>query len=127
VWRGRGHQQYEWWRGCDRGRGAGSGEGRRCGLVQGHGGRCDAVRKMFAALDGGDKAAADDLVAKSKGLFDGVVKAAGTTDKQLASNASAMAQMMDFGLPEAPIYQSELAEVYAVDCVAQYGAAALPS
>jgi hypothetical protein len=88
---------------------------------------CDAVHKLLAALDAGDKTTAESLKVKGKAKFDDVIKAAAKKDEQLASNASAMSQMLGFDLPEKPIYKSQLAEIYTVDCVAQYDAAALPS
>lgn len=88
---------------------------------------CDAVHQLLVALDAGDKATAQGLKDKGKAMFDGVVKAATPKDPQLASNATAMSEMLGFDLPAEPIFQSSLAETYTVDCVAQYGAAALPA
>ena len=87
---------------------------------------CTAVHKLLVALDAGDQATAKTLKDQSKATFDKVVAAAGTKDPQLAANATAMADMTGFDLPAKPVFQSSLAETYTVDCVAQYGAAALP-
>ncbi|MGX6608416.1 hypothetical protein ACWKSP_40800 [Micromonosporaceae bacterium Da 78-11] len=100
--------------------------------VQGAGSRqamedgCEVVRQLLAAIDAGDTATGESLRDQGKAKFHEVATKEETKDKQLASNASAMEQMLEFPLPEKPVYQSELAEVYAVDCVAQYGAPALP-
>jgi hypothetical protein len=83
---------------------------------------CDAVHKIFQALDAGDKATAEGLKTTGKAAFDGVMKAAGDQDPQLSANAEAMSDMLAFELPPEPIHQSTLAETYAVDCVRIYGA-----
>jgi hypothetical protein len=88
---------------------------------------CTAVHQLLVALDAGDRTTAQSLKDKGKAMFDGVVKAATPNDPQLASNATAMSEMLGFDLPAKPIFQSSLAETYTVDCVAQYGAAALPA
>jgi hypothetical protein len=88
---------------------------------------CDTVHQLFAALDAGDKTTAQSLKGKGKTTFDDIAATEATKNQQLATDAAAMASMLEFTLPEQPIYQSSLAETYAVDCVARYGAPALPS
>jgi hypothetical protein len=85
---------------------------------------CDVVHQMFGALDSGDKAKAEQLKTTSGDMFQTITDYTAGPDKQLASNAEAMASLLD-DLPEAPIYQSGLADTYKVDCVRQYGAAPL--
>jgi hypothetical protein len=89
-------------------------------------GGCDAVHKLFAALDAGDKQTAESLKTKGHDMFNDVAATEATEDMQLATDAAAMASMLEFELPEAQIYQSTLADTYKVDCVARYDAAALP-
>jgi hypothetical protein len=88
---------------------------------------CEAVHKLFAALDAGDTAAAQSLKKKGDDIFNDIAATEATKDIQLATDAAAMASVLEFKLPEQPIYQSGLAETYGVDCVARYGAAALPA
>ncbi|WP_215787464.1 hypothetical protein [Paractinoplanes bogorensis] len=85
---------------------------------------CADVRKMFAALDGGDQATAKSLMTSSYGAFKKITDANDGKDPQLASNAEAMWSILD-ELPVAPIHESIQAEVYGIDCVRQYGAPAL--
>lgn len=87
---------------------------------------CNAVHDLFAALDKGDQAGAQSLVDKGRSTFEKVSEAQAEQNKQLSSDAAAMASILEFGLPDAPIYQSSLAETYAVDCVARYAATPLP-
>lgn len=87
---------------------------------------CGAVHQLFDALDSGDRAKARSLATTSHDMFQVISDYTAGPDKQLASNAEAMASLLD-DLPAAPIYQSGLADTYAVDCVRQYGAAPLKS
>jgi hypothetical protein len=89
-------------------------------------GGCDAVRKIFAALDAGDKSAAESLKTKGDALFEDVAATASTGDLDVATDGARMAAEFGFSLPEDPIYQSALAKQYAAICVAKYDAAALP-
>lgn len=88
-------------------------------------GGCDAVHKIFAALEAGDKAAAETLKDKGLPLFDDVA-ATSATDLDTATDGATMASVLQFSLPEGPIYRSMLAEDYAAICVAKYDAEALP-
>jgi hypothetical protein len=90
-------------------------------------GGCEAVHKLFAALDSGDKAAAKILQTKAHDMFNDIAAEQATKDIQLATDAAAMASVLEFKLPDEQIYQSDLAQTYGVDCVARYGATALPS
>jgi hypothetical protein len=85
---------------------------------------CDAVHQLFGALGNGDKAKAESLRSTSHDMFQVIVDYTAGPDKQLASNAEAMATVLD-KLPAAPADHSGLADTYAVDCVRQYGAAPL--
>jgi hypothetical protein len=87
-------------------------------------GGCDAVHKIFAALEAGDKAAAETLKDKGLPLFDDVA-ATSATDLDTATDGATMASVLQFSLPEGPIYKSMLAEDYAAVCVAKYDAEAL--
>jgi hypothetical protein len=87
-------------------------------------GGCDAVHKIFAALEAGDKAAADTLKDKGLPLFDDVA-ATSATDLDTATDGATMASVLQLSLPEGPIYKSMLAEEYAAVCVAKYDAEAL--
>ena len=89
-------------------------------------GGCDAVRKIFTALDAGDKSAAESLKTKGDELFEEVAATASTGDLDTAVDGATIASELGFSLPEGPIYQSELAKQYAAICVTKYGAAALP-
>jgi hypothetical protein len=89
-------------------------------------GACDTVHQLFAALGGGDKTTAQSLKKKGMDQFNDIAAASATKDQQLASDAAAMASMLEVTLPPEPIYESELALTYKVDCVNRYGAAALP-
>ena len=89
-------------------------------------GGCDAVRKIFVALDAGDKSAAESLKTKGDALFEDVAATAATGDLDVAQDGATMAAEFGFSLPDDPIYQSELAKQYASICVAKYDAAALP-
>ena len=92
---------------------------------QGMKGGCDAVHKVFAALEAGDKAAAKTLKDKGLPLFDDVA-ATSATDLDTATDGATMASVLQLSLPEGPIYQSMLAEEYAAICVKKYDAEALP-
>jgi len=87
---------------------------------------CDAVHQLFGALGSGDRAKAESLRSTSHDMFQVIVDYTAGPDKQLASNAEAMATVLD-KLPAAPVDQSGLADTYAVDCVRHYGAAPLNS
>ena len=88
---------------------------------------CDAVHQLFAALGSGDKASAESLKKKGADIFNDVAATDASKNVQRATDAAAMASILDFELPEEPIYQSSLADTYKVDCVARYGAATLPT
>ncbi len=89
-------------------------------------GGCDAVRKIFAALDAGDKSAAESLRTKGDALFEDVAATSATGDLEKATDGATMASELGFSLPEGPIYRSELAKQYTAICVAKYDTAALP-
>ena len=90
-------------------------------------GGCDAVRKIFAALDAGDRPAAESLRTKGDTLFEEVAATSATGDLDVAMDGATMASEIELSLPQGPIYQSSLATRYAAICVAKYDAAALPS
>ena len=85
---------------------------------------CDAVHQMFDALGSGDRAKAENLRSTSHDMFQTIVDYTAGPDKQLASNAEAMASVLD-KLPAAPATQSGLADTSGVACVRLYGAAPL--
>ena len=89
-------------------------------------GGCDAVRKIFLALDAGDKPAAESLRTKGDAMFEDVAATSATGDLKVATDGATMASELGFSLPAGPIYQSELAKQYTAICVAEYDAAALP-
>jgi len=89
-------------------------------------GGCDAVRKIFVALDAGDRTVAQSLKAKGLTLFDDVAATSATSDLKLATDGATMASDLGFQLPEGPIYRSTLATDYTAICVARYQAAPLP-
>lgn len=89
-------------------------------------GGCDATRKIFAALEVGDKEAAKALKSKARDLFNDVAAAEATKNADLASDGAAMGAEMDYELPKEKIYQGSMAKQYVAICVAKYNAAALP-
>ncbi|GAA3337361.1 hypothetical protein GCM10020358_13330 [Amorphoplanes nipponensis] len=94
---------------------------------KGMNGGCEAVRKIFVALEGGDKAAAETLKTKADALFEEVAATEATKDIGLATDGATMAADLGFSLPDGPIYQSTLAADYRSICVAKHQAAALPA
>jgi hypothetical protein len=96
--------------------------------VQGKGmeGGCDAVHKMFQALEAGDRTAAKTLRDKAHELFNDFAAEWAVKDVDKAMNGAQMASTLEFVLPEEQIYQSDVAKDYRAICVAKFQAAALP-
>ena len=89
-------------------------------------GGCDAVHKMFQALEAGDGTAAKTLRDKAHELFNDFAAEWAVKDVDKAMNGAQMASTLEFVLPEEQIYQSDVAKDYRAICVAKFQAAPLP-
>jgi hypothetical protein len=86
---------------------------------------CEAVRKIFVALDVGDPAAAEVLRGTGHGLLNDVAAAEATKDIDKAMDGAEMSSALEFALPKERFTESSLATDYQTICVAKYGAAPL--
>lgn len=87
-------------------------------------GGCDALHKLFLALDDNDQATAEAYRAKARVLFDDVA-AQSYKDLDYALDGSGFAAFLQNFEPDKPYYTQQIAPDYAKICVTKYDAPAL--